>query len=109
MDQLKRLRLNGHPYPIHLMVDQGRGGGNEEEEMALFNNSDTMAASSEHLPSPTHNHWRQDVELVKAMGFNCLRVNQDRTDPRYLYWADILGLLVLKETPRGSIYAEADE
>ena len=42
---------------------------------------------------------RRDVELAKAMGFNGVRKHQKIEDPRYLYWADVLGLLVWEEMP----------
>jgi hypothetical protein len=41
----------------------------------------------------------RDVELAKAMGFNGVRKHQKIEDPRYLYWADKLGLLVWEEMP----------
>ncbi|MGQ9683363.1 MAG: glycoside hydrolase family 2 protein [Anaerolineae bacterium] len=43
--------------------------------------------------------WRRDVELVKAMGFNGLRMHQKLEAPRFLYWCDRLGLLVWSELP----------
>jgi hypothetical protein len=42
---------------------------------------------------------RRDVELAKAMGFNGVRKHQKIESPRYLYWADRLGLLVWEEMP----------
>jgi hypothetical protein len=39
------------------------------------------------------------VELAKAMGFNGVRKHQKIEDPRYLFWADKLGLLVWEEMP----------
>ena len=42
---------------------------------------------------------RRDIELAKAMGFNGVRKHQKIEDPRYLYWADRLGLLVWAEMP----------
>ena len=39
------------------------------------------------------------MELAKAMGFNGVRKHQKIEDPRYLYWADTLGLLVWEEMP----------
>jgi hypothetical protein len=39
------------------------------------------------------------VELAKAMGFNGVRKHQKIESPRYLYWADTLGLLVWEEMP----------
>ena len=43
--------------------------------------------------------WRRDVELVKAMGFNGLRIHQKLEAPRFLSWCDRLGLLVWSELP----------
>ena len=48
---------------------------------------------------------RQDVELTKAMGFNFARKHQKAEEPRYLYWADKLGLLVWAEMPSGRIFS----
>ena len=42
---------------------------------------------------------KRDVELAKAMGFNGVRKHQKIEDPRYLYWADKIGLLVWEELP----------
>ena len=48
---------------------------------------------------------RRDVELTLQMGFNCARKHQKAEDPRYLYWADKLGLLVWAEMPSGKIFS----
>ena len=48
---------------------------------------------------------RRDVELTLQMGFNCARKHQKAEDPRYLYWADQLGLLVWAEMPSGKIFS----
>ncbi len=48
---------------------------------------------------------RRDVELTLALGFNCARKHQKIEDPRYLYWADKLGLLVWEEMPSGRIFS----
>ena len=50
-------------------------------------------------PRPSDEALRRDVELAKAMGFNGVRKHQKIEDPRYLYWADRLGLLVWEEMP----------
>lgn len=47
---------------------------------------------------------RRDVELTLALGFNLARKHQKAEDPRYLYWADRLGLLVWAEMPSGRIF-----
>ncbi|WP_371536301.1 glycoside hydrolase family 2 [Streptomyces sp. NBC_00466] len=50
------------------------------------------------LASSGTGELRREVELIKAMGFNAVRVHQKAEDPRFLYWADRLGLLVWGET-----------
>jgi hypothetical protein len=51
------------------------------------------------LAAPNDEALRKDVELAKAMGFNGVRKHQKIEDPRYLYWADKLGLMVWEEMP----------
>jgi beta-galactosidase/beta-glucuronidase len=46
---------------------------------------------------------RREVELVLELGFNAARVHQKVEDPRFLYWADRLGLMIWAET--ASAYA----
>lgn len=41
----------------------------------------------------------KDLELIKQMGFNGVRKHQKIEDPRFLYYADKLGLLVWEEMP----------
>jgi beta-galactosidase/beta-glucuronidase len=72
--------LNGRPYPMRLVLDQG-----------YWPNTG--------LTAPDDAALRRDVELAKAMGFNGVRKHQKLEDPRYLYWADRLGLLVWAEMP----------
>ena len=79
-----RFMLNGRPYPLRLVLDQGYW-------------PDTL------MTAPSDAALRRDVELAKEMGFNGVRKHQKIEDPRYLYWADRLGLLVWEEMP--SAYA----
>ncbi|GAA3895305.1 glycoside hydrolase family 2 TIM barrel-domain containing protein [Leifsonia kafniensis] len=51
-----------------------------------------------HLAAPDAGALRREVELIKELGFNAARVHQKAEDPRFLYWADKLGLLVWGET-----------
>jgi hypothetical protein len=51
------------------------------------------------LAAPSDDALRRDVELAKEMGFNGVRKHQKIEDPRYLYWADKLGLMVWEEMP----------
>lgn len=51
------------------------------------------------LTAPSDDALRKDVELTRQMGYNGARKHQKFEDPRYLYWADKLGLLVWGELP----------
>lgn len=75
-----RFMLNGRPYLLRLVLDQGYW-------------PDTL------MTAPDDNALRHDVALAKAMGFNGVRKHQKIEDPRYLYWADKLGLMVWEEMP----------
>ena len=52
-----------------------------------------------HLAAPSNEALRQEVELILSLGFNSARVHQKIEDPRFLYWADRLGLLLWAEAP----------
>jgi beta-galactosidase/beta-glucuronidase len=74
-----RFLLNSRPYYLRMVLDQG------------YWPESLMVASAEQL--------RQDVVLIKRLGFNGVRKHQKLEDPRYYYWADRLGLLVWTEMP----------
>jgi beta-galactosidase/beta-glucuronidase len=75
-----RFVLNGRPYKLRMVLDQGYWPGTG-------------------MTAPDDNALRRDVDLAKAMGFNGVRKHQKIEDPRYLYWADHLGLAVWGEMP----------
>ncbi len=50
-----------------------------------------------HLAAPSPEALKQEVELIKSLGFNAVRIHQKIEDPRFLYWADRLGLMVWGE------------
>ncbi len=72
-------QLNAQPYYIRAVLNQGY-------------RPDT------HWASTGTDQLRGEVETIKAMGFNAVRAHQKAEDPRFLYWADRLGLLVWAET-----------
>lgn len=72
--------LNGRAYPMRLVLNQGYW-------------------PETGMTAPDDDALRRDVELVKRMGFNGVRMHQKVEDPRYLYWADRLGLLIWEEMP----------
>ncbi|NAZ87369.1 glycoside hydrolase family 2 protein [Kineococcus indalonis] len=71
--------LNGHPYYVRSVLEQGYW-------------------PASHLAAPDAAALRREVELIKELGFNAVRVHQKVEDPRFLHWADRLGLLVWGET-----------
>ncbi|MGN6742180.1 MAG: glycoside hydrolase family 2 TIM barrel-domain containing protein, partial [Amnibacterium sp.] len=52
-----------------------------------------------HLAAPSADALRAEVQLIKDLGFNAVRVHQKYEDPRFLYWTDRLGVLVWAEAP----------
>jgi beta-galactosidase/beta-glucuronidase len=52
-----------------------------------------------HLAAPSADALRAEVQLIKDLGFNSARMHQKIEDPRFLYWADRLGLLLWEEMP----------
>jgi len=75
-----RFLLNNRPYFVRSVLNQGYW-------------------PESHLASPGPHALRADIELTKELGFNATRLHQKIEDPRFLYWADRLGLLVWAETP----------
>ncbi|WP_299039360.1 glycoside hydrolase family 2 protein [uncultured Pseudokineococcus sp.] len=72
--------LNGHPYDVRSVLNQGYW-------------------PESHLAAPSAQALRREVELIRELGFNACRVHQKVEDPRFLFWADRLGLLVWGEAP----------
>ncbi len=82
-----RFILNGRPLALRLVLDQGYW-------------PDTG------LTAPDDDALFRDVLLAKSMGFNGVRKHQKIEDPRFLYWADHLGLLVWEEMPSAYRYTQ---
>lgn len=59
-----------------------------------------------HYAAPSAEAIRREVELILALGFNGARTHQKAEDPRYLYWADKLGLLVWGEIAAAYIWSD---
>jgi beta-galactosidase/beta-glucuronidase len=55
--------------------------------------------------APIDEALRQDVELALRAGYNLIRKHIKFEDPRWLYWADRLGLLVWAEPPCAGRYS----
>lgn len=70
--------LNNKPYYQKLVLDQGYW-------------------PTGLLTAPSDEDFVKDITLSKNMGFNGCRKHQKVEDPRFLYWADVLGFLVWGE------------
>lgn len=79
-----RFQLNEQPYYVRSVLNQGY-------------------RPQTHLATAGSEELRREVETAKEIGFNAVRVHQKAEDPRYLWWADRLGLMVWGET--ASAYA----
>ncbi|MCU1437860.1 MAG: glycoside hydrolase family 2 [Naasia sp.] len=51
-----------------------------------------------HLTPPSVDALRAEVELILSLGFDSARIHQKVEDPRFLFWADRLGLMLWGET-----------
>lgn len=78
--------LNNRPYFQRLLLDQGYW----PEGL---------------LTAPSDDAFIQDIKLTKQMGFNGVRKHQKVEDPRFLYHADHMGLLVWGEIGGGYTYS----
>jgi beta-galactosidase/beta-glucuronidase len=71
--------LNDRPYYVRSVLNQG------------YWPETHLAASAETL--------RAEAQLILDLGFNATRIHQKYEDPRFLFFADKLGLLVWGEAP----------
>ena len=73
-----RILLNGRPYYLKMVLDQGYWPEST-------------------LTPPSDEAIQYDIRMTKEMGFNGARKHQKLEDPRFLYWADKMGFLVSSE------------
>jgi beta-galactosidase/beta-glucuronidase len=70
--------LNNHPYYLRMVLEQGY-------------------YPESHLAAPNEQALKEEVEWIKRLGFNGVRVHQKIEDPRFLYWCDKVGVIVWGE------------
>ncbi len=75
-----RFLLNDRPYYVRSVLNQGYW-------------------PESHLAAPSVEGLRAEAQLIKDLGFNAARLHQKFEDPRFLFFADTLGLLVWGESP----------
>jgi beta-galactosidase/beta-glucuronidase len=80
-----RVAINGKPIYLKFILDQGYW----PESI---------------LTPPNEDAIQFDIRTTKAMGFNGVRKHQKVEDPRFLYWADKMGLLVSGESANAYRY-----
>ena len=73
-----KVAVNGRPVYLKFVLDQGYWPEST-------------------LTPPSDEAIQYDIRMTKEMGFNGARKHQKVEDPRYLYWADKMGLLVSGE------------
>lgn len=82
-----KVLLNGDPIYLKTVLDQGYW-------------------PESNLTPPSDEAIKADILTTKDLGFNGVRKHQKVEDPRYLYWADKLGLLVSGEMANAYLFDE---
>lgn len=82
-----RITLNGRPVYLKMVLDQGYWPEST-------------------LTPPSDEAIQYDIRMTREMGFNGARKHQKLEDPRYLYWADHMGLLVSSEMANAYLFDE---
>ena len=79
-EQFERILFNGKPMYLRAALDQS------------FNPKGLYTA-------PDDDFLKRDMLIAKTMGLNALRIHIKPDEPRRLYWADRLGVLILEDMP----------
>ncbi|MDR2536376.1 MAG: glycoside hydrolase family 2, partial [Treponema sp.] len=79
--------LNGAPLYQRLILDQGYW-------------------KDSHLTPPHEEALKTDIDKILSMGYNGVRKHQKIEDERFLYWADVKGLLVWSEMAAAYEYTD---
>ncbi len=82
-----KVLLNNRPYFLKMVLDQGYWPESE-------------------LTPPTDEAIQYDIRMTKEFGFNGARKHQKVEDPRFLFWADRMGLLVSGEMANAQVFSE---
>jgi len=80
-----RVLLNGRPTILKMVLDQGYWPQST-------------------LTPPSDAAIQYDIRMTREMGFNGARKHQKLEDPRFLYWADHMGLLVSSEMANAYLF-----
>jgi len=80
-----KVLLNGNPIYLRTVLDQGYW-------------------PQSNLTPPSDQAIQDDISRAKDLGFNGVRKHQKVEDPRFLYWADRMGLLVAAEMANAYLF-----
>ena len=83
----RQFLLNGRPKQLRMVLSQGYW-------------------PTSHLAAPSPTATRDEVAMMKALGFNGARLHQKVEVPSLLYWADRLGLMVWEEMPSSGAFSD---
>jgi len=53
---------------------------------------------------PSTSDFKKDIELAKQLGFNGLEIHEKIENPKFLFWADVLGMYIWEEVPSFTNY-----
>ena len=79
-EDFERVLLNGKPIYLRGALDQS------------YNPKGVYTG-------PSDEFLKRDIELAKSLGMNFLRIHIKPEEPRRLYWADKLGMLIMEDMP----------
>jgi hypothetical protein len=69
------------------------------EPVYLNGTLDQSYHASGYFTYPTDEEMRDEIYLMKRLGLNFVRIHIKPEEPRKLYWADKLGILVMEDMP----------
>ena len=83
----RHILLNSYPLYQRLLLDQGYW-------------------KDSHLTPPSEEALIEDIDKIRAMGYNGVRKHQKVEDERFLYWCDVKGLLLWSEMAAAYRYSD---
>lgn len=59
-----------------------------------------------HITAENDEEIKKDISIIKKMGFNGMRIHEKIESARFLYWCDVMGMLVWEEMPSAYCFKE---
>lgn len=87
-------------------IGRGKAPGGEHESILLNGEPVYLRGALDQsfnpegiYTAPSDAFLRRDIELAKKVGLNFLRIHIKAEEPRRLYWADKLGVMIMEDIP----------